>query len=138
MHPAPLRTRRVQILTIHVPVAAETLRRLMAGDSAAIDAEPALSTILAIVRESDSLGAFGAYRGVVELGLGWECFTPGGSARPALGTVGVESRSPTVILRIHMPAEDRAQADAAIADILAAHPWEIPVIECSTAEILVR
>ncbi|UYY76391.1 hypothetical protein [Sphingomonas sp. R1] len=135
---APLRTRPVEILTLHVPVAAETLRSLATGDHACIDGEPALSAILAIVREANPLGDFGVYRSVVELGLGWELFTPAGSARPTLGVADTESRSPTVILRIHLPAEDRALADAAITRILAAHPWETPVIERSTADLLIR
>lgn len=134
----PRRTRPVDILTIHVPVAAATLRSLAAGDHACIDGEPALSAILAIVREANPLGDFGAYRGVVELGLGWELFTPAGSARPTLGAADIESRSPTVILRVHLPAEDPALADAAITRILTAHPWEIPVIERSTAHLLMR
>lgn len=136
-HPT-LRTRRVQILTIHMPVAAETLRRLAAGDADCIDSEPALSATLAIVREANPLGDFGAYRGVVELGLGWELFTPAATARPALGTADAEARSPTVILRVHLPEDDAGDADAAITRILAAHPWEVPVVEHSIAEILVR
>ncbi|WP_294334439.1 hypothetical protein [uncultured Sphingomonas sp.] len=136
--PPPLRIRRIQILTLHVPVQAETLRRLAAGDAACLDDEPALSAMLAIVREANPLGDFGAYHGVVELGLGWELFTPGDSARPTLGAPNVESRSPTVILRIHVPGEDPSAADATIRRILAAHPWETPVMERSTAELLSR
>ncbi len=138
MSSLPLRSRRVEILTLHVPVAAETLRRLAAGDAACIDSEPALSAILTIVREANPLGDFGGYRGVVELGLGWELFTPAGSARPTLGVADIESRSPTVILRVHLPHDDAGQAESAIARILAAHPWETPVIERSTAELLMR
>lgn len=133
-----LRTRRVQVLTMHVPVAAQTLRSLAEGDATAIDGEPALSALLAIVREANPLGDFGAYRAVVELGLGWEMFTPAAAARPTLGAAGVESRSPTVILRVHLPEGDAAETDAAIARLLASHPWEIPVIERSSVELLVR
>lgn len=124
--PSPaFRTRTVRVLTIHLPVAAETLRRLAAGDADALEAEPAVAAVLAIVREGGTLGDFGAYRAVVELALGWELFTPAEGARPTLGAAGSESRSPTVILRIHVPEEgDGARADAAIARILAAHPWE--------------
>lgn len=135
----PLRTRRVRILDVHVPVSAATLASLAAGDATALDREPALSAMLAIVRDGGPLGDFGAYRGVVELRLGWEIFTPADDARPTLGAAGAESRSPTVILHIHIPAEgDSELADAAIARVLEAHPWEIPVIEISTAELLVR
>ena len=128
----------MHLLTIHVPVAADTLRRLAAGEAGAVDEETALSAILAIVRAANPLGDFGPYRGVVELGLGWELFTPIADARPTLGAPDVESRSPTVVLRIHLDAGKAEQADAAIAAILAAHPWEIPVIERSVVELLMR
>ncbi|WP_010544184.1 hypothetical protein [Sphingomonas elodea] len=134
----PFRTRRVQLLTIHVPVAADTLRALAAGDGDAVEREPALSAILAIVREANPLGDFGAYSGVVELGLGWELFTPAANARPTLGAAEVETRSPTVVLRVHLDSEDGQAAAESIARILAAHPWEIPVIERISVELLMR
>lgn len=138
MPTATLRTRRVRVLTIHLPVSAATLRRLAAGEAEALDAEPAVSAVLAIIGQAGPLGDFGAYRGVVELGLGWELFTPASGARPTLGIAETENRSPTVILRVHVRDDAPGEADAAIASILAAHPWEVPVIEMATTELLLR
>lgn len=131
-----LHTRRVCVLKIHVPVSATTLARLTAGDANAMAEAPALSAILAIIRETDPLGDFGAYRSVVELSLGWEMFTPAPAARPTLGAAGIESHSPTVILHVHLPAEGMAEIQTAIARIVDAHPWEVPVIEIASADLI--
>ena len=82
------------------------------------------------------MGDFGLYHGVVEIGTGWESFTPSPDAAPTLGAAGTATLSPTVILTSYVAAE--ADIEGALAALLAAHPWEVPVIELSQAELLVR
>lgn len=129
--------RKVWRLRVYCPVAASTLTRLIAGGNGEDD--PVLSAILAIVRDDNPLGDFGLYRGVVELHPGWESFEPTAGATPTLGTAGKRSLSPTVILTIHIPHDaSEDQVHHALEAIMAAHPWEVPVIEMDETHLLER
>lgn len=121
---------------VHCPVASETLAAILAGDAAALERDAAASAILAILRDANALGDFGAYEGVVEIAPGWEGFQPTAQAQPTLGTAGERALSPTVILTTYAPAD--ADIDAALGELLAAHPWEVPVIECYPTRLLLR
>jgi hypothetical protein len=124
-------------LRIFCPVAADTLRRLMAGEL--VDSDPALGAMQAILRGDNPLGDFGPYRGVVELHPGWEAFEPTADASPTLGHAGAPQLSPTVVLTVHIPTEAPDSAvERAIEAIMAAHPWEVPVIELDEVKLLVR
>jgi hypothetical protein len=59
--------RPARALRIHCPVAEPVLARLLAGDRQALEDDPALAAMLAIVRGDNPLGDFGLYRGVMEL-----------------------------------------------------------------------
>ena len=89
-----------------------------------------------MIRADNSLGDFGLYHGVCEIGPGWESFTPSPDAAPTLGQAGVTALSPTVILKTY--ASTGADLDAALTALVTAHPWEIPVIELSEVDLLVR
>lgn len=129
--------RTVRRLRVYCPVAASTLARLIAGEP--VEDDPSLSAMLAITRADNPLGDFGLYRGVVELHPGWESFEPTAGASPTLGTAGQRSLSPTVILTIHIPGDaPEAEVDRALEAIIAAHPWEVPVIEMDEAQLLVH
>lgn len=128
--------RRVTVVAIHCPVSPETLARLLAGDSTALDRDETAAALLRVIRGDNALGDFGLYHGVTEIGLGWESFTPSPDATPTLGAAGTTALSPTVILKTYAPAG--ADIDAALAALMAAHPWEIPVIELTEVELLVR
>lgn len=132
-------TREATMLRIHVPVAQETLTAMLAGDGAAVEREPVLAAILATIREDNQLGNFGFYKGVVEIGLGWESFVPGHDATPALGEPGKASLSPTVVVKVHAPcrAEDPMFRQA-VDRIMAIHPWETPVIEIAPLRLVQR
>ena len=85
------------------------------------------------------LGDFGVYQSVMELAPGWEVFTPSADATPTLGSAGATTTSPTVILKTYVAAEaDRETVDAALAAIMAAHPWETPVVELTDATLPTR
>lgn len=134
-HPA----RSASAVRIHCPVEPATFQALLAGRSDALSADPVLARTLAIIRGDNPLGDFGLYKGVVEIALGFESFLPTADARPVSGTAGAVSVSPTVILTTYL-ADDAPQdlASAALAQLVAAHPWETPVIEVCPTQLLVR
>jgi len=114
------------------PVTSAVLHRLLAGDMAALDCEDGLASLYAILDANNPLGDFGTYQAVAEVGPGWELFRPGTNAKPIRGTIGQREVSPSLMVTIHVPGNaPQEQVDAAIARLLAAHPWEIPVIEVS-------
>jgi len=131
--------RAVRALRIHCPIDSDTVARIAAGDLADIDPGSALGTMLAIIRRDGPLGDFGLYTSVVELGLGWEMFTPAAGAQPTLGAAGQTEVSATAILTVYIPANaDEDAVTRAIDAIMAAHPWEVPVIEWSETRLLTR
>lgn len=136
---AGTRFREATLLRIHVPVAPETLAAMLAGDGEASERDPVLARFLAIVREDNPLGDFGHYQGVAEIGLGWESFRPEGGAMPTLGKAGETSLSPTVILGVHAPCpHDDPRLLAVLEGLLAAQPWEVPVIEVTPVRLVTR
>lgn len=131
--------RPARALRIHCPVAQLVLARLLDGDQRALEDDPALAAMFAIVRGDNPLGDFGLYRGVMEVSPGWELFTPTATARPTAGTAGENAVSPTVVLTIHLPHDaPQDRIDAAIDAILRAHPWEVPVIELTETRLVTR
>jgi hypothetical protein len=121
------------------PVSQATLERLLAGQSAAFEADPSLASLLDILRADNPLGDFGPYQAVAELAPGRELFRPGPEARPALGEAHRDEHSPSVMVTIHVPAETAGpKLDAAIDALLAAHPWEVPVVEVTEVRLAVR
>nr|WP_246346978.1 hypothetical protein [Sphingomonas jinjuensis] len=113
---------------------------LLGGDTAAAAAGDAtLAAMMAVIRAHPVLGDFGVYQSVMELAPGWEVFTPSPQATPTLGAAGATTISPTVIVKSYAAFDaDPAQLDAALAAIMAAHPWETPVVELVEAALLTR
>lgn len=139
MKTTALASTRFTAIRIHCPVEESSFRSFLAGDAAAIERDPVAARILAIVRGSNPLGDLGLYKGVVEIAGGSESFIPTSEARPARGAAGVPALSPTAVLTTYVP-EDAPQAlvAAALAEIIEAHPWEVPVIETCPVELLTR
>lgn len=128
--------RWVRDIRVYCPVAPRTLAAMMAGDAGAVERDATAAVLLGILR-TPPLGDFGRYRDVVELALGYEGFRPGDGAVPTLGTVGEPSWSPTVILTAIYGAD--ADVDSLAEQLLAAHPWDVPVIAVSEPyRLLVR
>lgn len=128
--------RWVRDIRVYCPVAPQTLAAMMAGDPGAVERDATAAVLLGILR-TPPLGDFGRYRDVVELALGYEGFRPGDGAVPTLGTVGEPSWSPTVILTAIYGAD--ADVDSLADQLLAAHPWDVPVIAVSEPyRLLVR
>ncbi|WP_223805156.1 hypothetical protein [Tsuneonella flava] len=137
--PAHHATRAVTALKIHCPLDDDTLALLMRGQVEEIHPDCALARVIAVVRGDNPLGDFGLYQSVIELGAGWELFTPGAAARPALGDAGANTVSPTAILTVYIPADAvEGAVSAAIDAIVAAHPWEVPVIEIASTALVTR
>lgn len=131
--------RAARRVRIHCPVAASTLADLLAGRPEVLDEDPALAAILEVIRADNPLGDFGAYQGVVEIGLGYESFRPTAEARPTLGGAGAISVCPTVTLVTYLrEGAPEALVSAALAELAAAHPWEVPVIELSEVKLVER
>ena len=133
-HSRPARTVR-----IHCPATAATLAAMRAGREDAIEHDPVVAPLLAIIRADNPLGDFGRYKGVVEIALGYESFIPTAEATPTSGKAGATSLLPNVVLTTFI-ADDAPEerVAAALADIVAAHPWEVPVIELCASELLMR
>ncbi len=128
--------RWVRDIRVYCPVAPQTLAAMIAGDPGAVERDATAAVLLGILR-TPPLGDFGRYRDVVELALGYEGFRPGDGAVPTLGTVGEPSWSPTVILTAIYGAD--ADVDSLTEQLLAAHPWDVPVIAVSEPyRLLVR
>jgi len=135
----PRSTRPVRVIRLYWPVSVETIVAMTTGDGDAVARDPALVAMFAIVRADNALGDFGVYRSVVELAPGWEFFTPAAGARPTLGTADTGQASPTVIVTLHVPADVRDDVfDQLLDQLIAAHPWEVPVIELTAAALLLR
>lgn len=129
-------SRWVRDIRVYCPVASPTLAALIAGKPAAVEQDATAAALLAILR-IPPLGDLGRYREVVELALGYEGFRPGVGAVPKLGAVGQASWSPTVILTAIYDAD--ADVEALADQLLAAHPWDVPVIVVSEPyRLLVR
>ena len=121
------------------PVSSAVLLRLQAGDMAALDCEDGLASLFAILDGDNPLGDFGTYQAVAQVTPGWELFRPGADAKPSRGTIGQREVSPSLMITIHIPGSaTRVAVDAAIARLLAAHPWEIPVVEVAEVALAAR
>ncbi|MXO64804.1 hypothetical protein [Altericroceibacterium endophyticum] len=131
--------RAVKALKVYCPVDRPTMDLLMRGQLPADDQSSALATILDLVRADNPLGDFGAYKSVVELATGLETFVPGHDAHPTLGQAGATEVSLTAILTIYIPADAPEDSVERVIDkIVAAHPWEVPVIEISETALVTR
>ncbi len=128
-------SRAVTTIRIFCPVQPVTLAMLLSAGAAAMDDDPVLGAMLAILREDGPLGDFGVYRNVIEIAPGWESFRPTADANPTSGTAGEVALSPTVVLTTYVAAD---AVDAVLTRIMAAHPWEIPVVEIGSARLLMR
>ncbi len=132
-------SRAVTTIRIFCPVQPVTLAMLLSAGAAAMDDDPVLGAMLAILREEGPFGDFGVYRNVIEIAPGWESFRPTADANPTSGTAGEVALSPTVVLTTYVAADAPAETvDAVLTRIMAAHPWEIPVVEIGSARLLMR
>lgn len=128
--------RRAVAVKIHCPISALTFTALLNGNGDAIERDPAAAAMLAVIRADNPLGDFKLYNGVCEISPGWESFQPGPDAKPTMGSAGERPLSPTAIITTYADAD--ADLAPALDALMAAHPWEIPVIELSEVQLLVR
>jgi hypothetical protein len=135
---APTLLRSVRRIRVYSPIASATLASVAAGDVAAVASDPVAGPLLKFIESCPDCGNFGAYRGVAEVSIGVEAFTPVPGATPTTGRVGERCHSPTVAITTYVGAEVDSGRLAAIMDDLASlHPWEVPVIEVTVAELRV-
>ncbi len=126
-------------ITVHCPVAPATLAALARGEAHALAADPVAARLLGFIEQCPELGDFGAYRGVCEVALGVECFTPTATARPTLGTPGERAHSATVLITTYASAAIAPpRLEALLAALCERHPWEVPVIELTAVRLARR
>jgi hypothetical protein len=130
--------RRVRRVTIHCPIRPETLGAVAGGDVAALARDPGIAPLLEMIEASAEFGDFGRYKGVCEIGLGLEAFTPQAGANPTLGAAGARAVSPTATLTTYLAASlDEERLATLIGTLATRHPWEIPVIEVADVRLAV-
>lgn len=131
--------RPVRVLRLSWPVEAATLAALQGGDSEALERDSSFAGLLAALRADNPLGDFGLYQAVAEVSPCWELFQPQGGANPTLGAAGQSQVSTNLMVTIHADAATpTAEFEAVLDWLVALHPWEVPVIEISQAELAVR
>ncbi|WP_018761979.1 MULTISPECIES: hypothetical protein [Micrococcaceae] len=120
----------VRKLRVHWPISAETFSRIAAGNADAVQQDPGLAKLLKAVEQFPDLGDFGNYKHVFESGIGFEGFSCGEGATPTLGRVGEQTLSPTFVFTTYFDsALDDSVLERAMQELVAIHPWELPVIE---------
>ena len=134
-----LSTRAVTAIVIYCPCALASLQAFVAGDADALEHDPAVARMIAIIRAPNALGDFGVYQGVIEIGLGVETFIATAAAQPTLGTSDTPTWSPTVTLTTYVDqAVAEEDLERLLRELIAAHPWEVPVIEVRAARLAIR
>ena len=130
--------RPVRRIRVYCPIGSATVVAIAAGDAQALGADPLARPLLDFIEACPECGDFGFYRGVAEVSIGVEAFTPSAGAMPTAGTVGERSYSATAAITTYVIADLARGRLAEIVDGLAArHPWEVPVIEVTVAELRV-
>ncbi|URW75007.1 hypothetical protein M9980_10595 [Sphingomonas donggukensis] len=127
------------MVRIFCPVSDQALAALLSGRCHDAEADRALSAILALIRGAGPLGDFEIYTGVVELSPVWESFRPTALAQPVAGAAGTIAWSPTIAVTTWVRGDvSESVFSDAIDALLAAHPWEVPVIEISHVRLATR
>jgi len=86
-----------------------------------------LEDVLAAAEEAAPM-RLGRYESVAHWSAeGTERFRPMAGADPTIGTPGVESRVPTVLLEVVIPRDDEL-LERVLQAVVATHPWEEPAI----------
>ena len=132
-----LRLTAVRRITVYGPASRRAWLALLAGDPAAVEADPAVAPLLAVLRAQPEFGALGPYRNVFELSGGHESFTPDAGAQPTFGHAGETSTTASVAITTYVAAGVAEQRLTDLVALLAAaHPWELPVIEVCAVQVL--
>lgn len=131
--------RKVRSIRVSWPAAPATLAAAINGDLAALERDQSLAPLLAIIRADNCLGDFGLYRAVAEIVPCCELFEPQPGAAPTLGTPRQAQASTNLMVTLHVDASvGQPEFDQVVAQIVAAHPWEVPVIEIAEAALALR
>jgi hypothetical protein len=131
--------RKVRILRLSWPVEAATFAALLRDGAGALEADPWFARLLLQLNAANPLGDFGPYQAVAEVAPCWELFKPATGARPTLGEPDQRQVSTNLMVTLHVPGDTPETVFEALLDALVAeHPWEVPVIEVSEADLLVR
>ena len=132
--------RRVRTVRAHWPLEEGTWDALVAGRLADVRDDAYVRRVEELLDSEPALGDFGEYRSVFEASLGIEAFSVGSGARPARGTSGERTFSPTAAFVLYVDAAlPEADLDRILSKLVDAHPWEVPVIEVlGVSEVVAR
>lgn len=131
--------RKVRVLRLSWPVDPVTIAALQSGITGALEKDESFAKLLAALRAENPLGDFGIYQAVAEVTPCWELFQPQAGSSPALGSAGQAQVSTNLMVTIHVDAAAPEDEFEAVLDwLVALHPWEVPVIEISDAELALR
>jgi hypothetical protein len=133
-----IRRRSVRAIKVYWPVPRQTLAALAAGEVEVLHRDESLTELFRALQASPEVGDFGLYTDVFEVGIGAEGFTAVPGSTPAFGAVGARSLSPTLTFTTYVDASAADdEVSRVLSHIVAAHPWEVPVVELSAALELV-
>ncbi len=132
-----LRLSPARRITVYCPLSHDGWLALRAGDATRLETEAGIAPLFDVLRGHPEFGSLGPYRSVYEVTGGHESFTPGMGARPTLGTPGEVSTTVSVAITTYVSGAHSEERLAALVHALAAaHPWELPVIEVSSVQVL--
>lgn len=132
-----IKTRRRKV-RVHWPVTSATFTQLIAASGAVAYLGGDIEPLRDVIEATAELGDFGDYTDVVEMSIGYETFSVGPAANPTLGSAGERSVSPTLVVTTYMDSGiSDERVEEILARLVAAHPWEVPVIELTDAVELV-
>ena len=124
-------------VTVHCPASDAAQAAFAAGNLQRLEFESPFDALFSVLRNNIDFGRIGPYRSVFELSLGQETFVPGPGADPSTGTLDKRTCLATIVITTYLAAETSAQRLAELVAMLAAaHPWELPVIEVATVDLL--
>lgn len=118
------------VIRIYIPVRLDELDDKKRQFSRPLRHLPHVAKIINVISSSQHIGILGNYSNVLEITEGEEWYMPQQDAQPRLGHHNQESGVHSVVLTTYAVDIDRNELDTFIEDIVRAHPWEHPVIEC--------
>lgn len=92
---------------------------------------PFLKDAIELLLNSSPVGKVGNYKGVYELGIAIECYTPEEGSNPGEGIIGVEELMKVITFTTYCDKRivNDKQIEIFINKLADIHPWEHPVIQ---------
>jgi hypothetical protein len=112
-------------LAVYVPV-----DEASDGPGPAVASAAAVQEIMRVFRVFDFAGSVGTYRAVAQISGAADTFMPTADSAPVHGAADIASTVPSARVVTYVPAATPGEdVDQLIGALVAAHPWEHPLIE---------